>query len=297
MKIKSLNKINRNNEEVYNIEVADNNNYYANNILVSNCHSIKKANEISNILKQIDTPHIFGFTGSLPESKIDEWNVIGKIGPVIFQKSSHELRTENYIADAAIKILKIKYKTPPHLGRESKVFDPGEIYVKENDFLYNNKYRNGIISTICKNLDKNILILVDRIEHGKLIYDIIKESSPLKKVYYIKGDMEIEERENIRALMEIDDNIICIAIAKIFSTGINIRNLHYIFFALAGKAKVNIIQSIGRGLRLHENKQKLVIFDIADDLKYGERHLIKRRELYEKEKINYEIRNFNEKDN
>ncbi len=94
--------------------------------------------------------------------------------------------------------------------------------------------------------------------------------------------------------MEVDDNIICIAISKIFSTGINIKNIHNIVFATPGKAKVKLIQSIGRGLRLHENKSLLKVFDFADNLHYSNKHLRKREKLYSTEKLNYEIKNIRE---
>jgi superfamily II DNA or RNA helicase len=88
--------------------------------------------------------------------------------------------------------------------------------------------------------------------------------------------------------------VVVVAISKIFSTGINIKNLHYIIFSCGGKAKIKIIQSIGRGLRLHKDKDKLIIFDIADEFKYSTAHMEKRIALYEKEKIKYSIKEVNE---
>jgi superfamily II DNA or RNA helicase len=100
----------------------------------------------------------------------------------------------------------------------------------------------------------------------------------------------------VKSLMETSTNVICIAISKIFSTGINIKNLHYIVFAGGGKAKVKIIQSIGRGLRLHKDKKGVIIIDIADMLHYGTRHYTKRIELYKGEKIDYGIKKIYEKE-
>ncbi len=77
--------------------------------------------------------------------------------------------------------------------------------------------------------------------------------------------------------------------------GFNIKNLNYIFFASGGKAKIKILQSIGRGLRLHKNKNKLVIIDIADQLRYGESHSEKRLNLYQQENINLKITDIYEK--
>jgi len=87
--------------------------------------------------------------------------------------------------------------------------------------------------------------------------------------------------------METSDNIICIAISAIFSTGVNIKNLHMIVFASGGKSFIRIIQSIGRGLRLNPNKDKLSIIDLADKLRYSQEHAVRRQEIYTQEKIQF----------
>ena len=102
----------------------------------------------------------------------------------------------------------------------------------------------------------------------------------------MQGSVEVEEREKIRELMENTQGVICIAISKIFSTGISIKNLHNVIFGLIGKARIKIIQSIGRSLRLHHTKEIATIFDIADvSLPYGLRHYDERKRLYYNEKI------------
>ena len=264
-------------------------------LIFDECHKVKKQNQINNILKQIKTPHKFGLTGTMPENKIDQWNVVGKFGPIIYEKPSYELRKQKYIANAMIQILQIEYKTKPLYIKTPSLDNPTAMYEEENDFLYQNSFRNKLIATLSKKVDKNILVLVDRIEHGKILTNEVKKIAPDKNVYFIRGEVEVDDREKIRSLMEKSNNVVCIAITKIFSTGINIKNLHYIIFALVGKAKVKIIQSIGRGLRLHDTKERLVIFDIADELHYSIRHLEKRIMLYKKEKLKYETRKITEK--
>ena len=65
-------------------------------------------------------------------------------------------------------------------------------------------------------------------------------------------------------------------------------------FAGGGKAKIKIIQSIGRGLRLHTDKKELIIFDVADNLRYGQRHMEQRLLLYNSERINYNFTQYYE---
>lgn len=247
-------------------------------------HGLKKTNQLNDIFKNVTTPHRFGFTGTLPPNKIDVWNIVGHIGPVVYEKTSAELRDEKYIANVEVISILINYK---NLKIEKTVADslPAADYLNEMNFLKNNSFRNSKIVEIVDKLNKNTLILLDHIEHGEKIYQLLQQTYINKDVYFIRGDVDVEEREKTRQLAEQSNNVIIVAISKIFSTGISIKNLHYLIFASGGKAKVKTLQSIGRGLRLHPQKEKLVIFDIADLIEYGNQHYTERKKLYDVEKI------------
>jgi superfamily II DNA or RNA helicase len=127
--------------------------------------------------------------------------------------------------------------------------------------------------------------MADRIQHGVLLEAKLREIDKTgRRIFFIQGSTEMEDRESIRKIMNDNNDIIVIAISKIFSTGINIPNLHNVIFGSAGKAKIKIMQSIGRALRLHPTKKAANIFDIAVDTKYGKIHLKERKKLYEQEK-------------
>jgi len=264
-------------------------------LIFDEVHKLRKDNKINKVLDKIDVVNKFGFTGTLPEDKVDQWNIIGKIGPILYKKTSYELREENYLTQAKIKILKLFYKgCPEYLVGEEKFNNPTLGYNNEGDFIFESVFRNEIISKIANKVDGNALIIVDRIKHGELLEEELKKVIKDKKIYFIQGSVKVKAREEMRKLMEENNDIICIAIAKIFSTGINIKNLSYIILGMGGKAKIKIIQTIGRGLRKHENKKLLIIFDIADMLFYGMKHLAKRELLYIKEKIQYEYKEIRE---
>lgn len=261
-------------------------------LIIDEVHKIRKGNEINKILKKIKTPVRFGFTGTMPENLLDQWNIIGKIGPIIYEKSSYQLRLESFISNVSAIVCKLIYKNKPRYPDTN--INATDKFKTEIEFLIKNNFRNDIILKIISKLNKNSLILLDYIEHGLILEDILKKNLKNKKVYFIRGEVEVEEREKIKNLMEVSSDIVIIAISKIFSTGINIKNLHYIIFAGGGKAKIKILQSIGRGLRLHHDKDKLIIIDIADLLLYGEQHLLKRIKLYEKENIPFQTKEISE---
>jgi len=145
-KIKKIEYINRNNEDVYNISVESNHNYYANNILVSNCHKLRKGNKINKIVSNIKTKHKFSFTGTMPENKIDEWNIIGQFGPILMRKTSKELQNDDFVSDALVQVLRIKYKKPLVYKYQSTFLDPTARYDEECEFIYNHPYRNKVIA-------------------------------------------------------------------------------------------------------------------------------------------------------
>ena len=61
-------------------------------LIVDECHKIKASNKISKIVSRIRTPNKYGFTGTLPENNLDKWSIIGKLGPVIYEKTSYETK-------------------------------------------------------------------------------------------------------------------------------------------------------------------------------------------------------------
>jgi superfamily II DNA or RNA helicase len=264
-------------------------------LLYDECHKLRKQNTINKVFSKFKPLHTYGFTGSLPEDKSDIWNIIGHLGPIIFSKKGSELRDEKYIADAKVLGINLKYKNPIKYTQRPSIDNPLGMYLEECEFLYNSDFRNDTISQLCKNINMNTLILVDRLEHQQTLADTIKNKAKDKNVKIIKGDVPSEDREKIKKIMEQSDNVICIAMSAIFATGISINNIHYIIFAQPGKAKIRLLQSIGRGLRLHKNKSKLFIIDIVDDTHYGLLHHEQRLDLYKDEKIEYEEKTIRER--
>jgi superfamily II DNA or RNA helicase len=256
-------------------------------LVIDEVHKLKYGNKINKVVEQIPALFRYGFTGTLPDYKIDQWNIFGKIGRVIYFKESIDLRDQNYISQVHVAALKLTYKNIPQFTTPS-MHNPTAGYEEEITWLQTNPYRNAIIIKLVNKSDKNTLIMVDRIAHGEELLRILQEGTN-KQVHFVHGAVEIEEREMIRKLMEEHDNVACIAISKIFSTGINIKNLHNIIFAAIGKARIKIIQSIGRSLRKHSSKKLATIFDIWDNLRYGNKHMVERLALYNREQIPYSV--------
>jgi superfamily II DNA or RNA helicase len=263
-------------------------------LIIDEVHKLRKDNKINKLIKTIRTPHKFGFTGTMPEQLLDQWNILGQIGRVLYERNSYQLRKQQYVAKARVQVIKLVYNEKPPTFPADR-YDPSARFRREQQFLAKNTFRNAILAKLSQGFDNNSLIMVDYIDHGEELYGVLRSQCKDKQVFFIRGEVAVDERDKVKKLMENTSDVVCIAISKIFSTGINIKNLHYIVFAGGGKAKVKIIQSIGRGLRLHKDKKGVIIIDIADMLHYGSQHYTKRLSLYKGEKIDYGIKKIEQK--
>ena len=95
--------------------------------------------------------------------------------------------------------------------------------------------------------------------------------------------------------MEEGINKVMVASFGTMSTGISVKNIHNIFLIESYKSEVLIKQSLGRGMRLFDGKEKVNIIDFVDDFSFGgkDNYLLKhskeRIEIYKKEQFEYKI--------
>jgi superfamily II DNA or RNA helicase len=130
-------------------------------------------------------------------------------------------------------------------------------------------------------------------KHGIPLYNKLKEMTD--DVYLIYGQTAVDQREEIRQLVNNQENSILVASYGTCSTGINIQNIHNIIFTSSSKSVIRVLQSIGRGLRKSSKKDKVKVYDVSDDLCYKKwrnhtlRHLDERVKIYTNENFRYRL--------
>jgi superfamily II DNA or RNA helicase len=284
MKILKIEKIDYS-EDVYNLHIEDNHNYFANDICVSNCHSLK-GNEVRKVAENaINCTIRIGCTGTMPDQKSSKMQIEGMLGPIIHRVTAKELIDGGQASDIIIKI--------PYIVHPSKILDKlkGSTFEIEKDFLEKYEPRNNAIRAIIKKhktKNHNCLILVDHKDHANILFEKIKELND-GDTFLVTGDMPAPEREKIRQYTNNNEKVVIVATYGVFSTGISIKKLHCVIFGSAGKSKIKVLQSIGRGLRLHKDKKGLILYDIGDNLKYSEKHLQERIDMYTKAQFNIDV--------
>lgn len=271
-------------QSIYNLQKSFFQNFDV--VIGDEAHLFKSKSLVSIMTKLDSAKYRYGFTGTLDGSQTHKWVLEGLFGPSYKVTQTKELIEKGHLSKLQIKVLLLKHS--------EQQFNE---YEEEIQYLINHEKRNKFIKNLVLDLKGNSLVLFNRVEsHGMPLYELInKSASTGRKIFFVHGGVDTQERELVREITEKENNAIIVASYGTFSTGINIKNLHNVIFASPSKSRVRNLQSIGRILRKGNNKSQAVLYDIADDCTYKSRrnytlnHLIERIKIYNEEKFNYEI--------
>jgi superfamily II DNA or RNA helicase len=239
-----------------------------------------------------------GVTGTLSGAKAHEWVLIGLFGQVYKATTSKELMDKKQLAELTIKCLMLKY------SEEECQYMKTASYQEEIDYIVSNPARNKFIVNLALSLEGNTLLLFNFVEkHGDVLYAMLnKKVKEGRKVFYIHGGTDVEDREEIRRIVENEKDAIIVGSVGVLSTGTNIVRLDNIIFASPSKSKIRNLQSIGRGLRVSDTKQSAILFDLADDFTWKSKenftlkHFFERVKIYSEEGFKFKVYKIQMKD-
>lgn len=273
-------------------------------LIADECHGLK-ANVVRSVAESsVNAEYRIGFTGTLPDAVTEKKQVVAALGPVVDIVQHKDLVKKGQISKIKISVPYLQYtkEEKKHIRDETaalvkvaKAQKKQNVetvgYNYERDFVYKHPKRNAFIANVVKRSiqgDKNTLILLNKHEHVNKVVASLEEKGITP--YVVTGKVEMDERNKIRHLLEDSGGNVIVATSGVYSTGISIKRLHTVIFADAGKSKINVLQSVGRGLRMHGTKIRLHLIDIADCLKYGDDHLQHRLDYYARNEFEVEIK-------
>jgi superfamily II DNA or RNA helicase len=221
--------------------------------------------EIQGILeKMTNASHRIGTTGTLQSEKVHKLVIEGFLGPSHKVITTKELMDAKQVSEIKIRPVVLSYND---IDRD---FCKKMTYPDETTFIIGNQSRLNKVAKITAGMPGTTLILVSRRDdHAVPLFEEIKKYAN-RPVYYIAGDVDAEDREEIRQKANQEDCII-VATYRTMSTGTNIPNIKNVIFGSTSKSMITVLQSIGRGLRLASDKTHMTLIDFIDDLRYKKR--------------------------
>lgn len=253
-------------------------------VIVDEVHQAK-ADALKKLLSGpfAHVPIRWGLTGTIPKEDYAQQSIFCMLGPVVGQLSASELQEAGHLAQCHVNIVQLidhaEYKD----------------YQSELKYLVTNKERLAYIARLIDKIKEggNTLILVDRVETGKLLQIELSTLWSLLKdkpdAVFVSGATKASERkEHYDEVAEATGKII-IATYGVAAVGINIPRIFNLILIEPGKSFVRVIQSIGRGIRKAEDKDFVQIWDITSTCKFAKRHLTKRKQFYKEANYPHDV--------
>ena len=249
-------------------------------VMVDEVH-MAKAEVLKKLLTNnlANTPIRWGLTGTVPKDDIDFQNIRVGLGDVIHRVSASELQEKGVLSECHVNVIQTS---------ESKEFGS---YPEELKYLVTDTTRMEWISKLIKGISDsgNTLVLVDRIESGRIITSSIEDS------VFISGEVKTKDRKEEYDEIKTSTNKIIVATYGVAAVGINIPRIFNLVMLESGKSFTRVIQSIGRGIRKADDKDFVQIWDLTASTKYAKKHLTERKKFYKEanypftiEKVKYQ---------
>ena len=225
----------------------------------------------------------------------------GVTGPTVIKVKAKELMDKGLISNVKIKALILQHDDKSFSDNVATIKKYGngkKAFELEQEYIKNSSKRKMFITKLVNKFKNNSLILFHNTAYGTELYDFFRSNILDKDFYYIDGSTSSKKRSFIKQEMEKTDKRVKILVASFgtLSTGVSIKALKNVVFTQSFKSAQIILQSIGRILRLHEDKEnsKAMVFDLVDrfhstykNILYN--HYISRRnELYKIQEYDFD---------
>lgn len=243
-------------------------------VIVDEVH-MAKAEVLKNLLTQnlCNAPIRWGLTGTVPKDDFEAQPIFASIGPVVGGIKAHQLQEMGVLSNLHVNILQL-YDLPEFKS-----------YQEELKYLVTNQDRMAYLSNLVKGISDsgNTLILVNRIDTGKLLTEMIEGA------VFISGEVKGTKRAEEYKEHATMDNKVTVATYGVAAVGINIPRIFNLVLLEPGKSFVRVIQSIGRGIRKADDKDFVQIWDITSTCKFAKRHLTTRKKFYKDAKYPFSL--------
>ena len=160
-------------------------------------------------------------------------------------------------------------------------------YTKHITKCWERNYRIKQFAEAFQEEGRPVMIIVDRVEHGNILQEMIKNSVFVPGSDKGEDDPDDEEQDYRRRMLNsCEKNEIILIGTQWLNTGIDAPAISVLIMAGSTQASATVLQTVGRVIRTHKDsgKDEAVVIDFMDADKHMKKHSLARKRVYESEK-------------
>jgi len=252
-----------------------NNSTFFDILIVDEVHHVNSVDsQYGQIMGTNLAPRRYGLTATVPTEEKQILINEGFFGPIIAELGINEGIRLGIVAKPKMNIIPVPYEVKVN-KRAKGLFRNFYKYGIVKNRARNKLIVNEVINSI--NNDKTTLVIIERKEHGKLIQKMLKYRG--FEIPFVFGDTKKEKRSEVLKGL-ISRKIKATICTKIWKEGINIPSLNHVINAVGLKEEKAVLQAIGRGTRVTDDKKVINVTDFLDPYKFLAEHSVLRMSIY-----------------
>lgn len=207
-----------------------------------------------------------------------EIRIEGALGRKLVDISATELIEGGYLIAPTIFMVRIDHVEASE--------DYGDLYRKHVTNGWQRNFRIKQFAEAFKAAGMPVMVLVERVEHGEVLQDMIQDSLFVAGSDKGEDDPDSDERDfRKRMLDECAENKLILIATSWAYTGVNVPALSTLILAGSNQSTVTTYQQVGRVLRRHapSGKSCAVVVDFLDEEPTLHKHAVRRKKVYKHE--------------
>ena len=250
-------------------------------VVVDECHrcsgTINKATMFSKVLNNLAARYKYGLSATLHRADgliLCTYALLGGVAHTVPDSVVNTLRVEVQRKETGVQI-----------SRKCLDTDGTLVYAKLINYLAEHIERTQMIAIDIERLcaeKHSIILLSDRVEHLKSIYDILCDKAREDAVI-LHGKVKKADRELALEQMRNKEKHILLATYQLAKEGLDVPCLDRLLLATPVKDYAIVVQSVGRIARVCEGKGTPVVYDYVDDIGFLQGMWKKRCTSYRKD--------------
>jgi superfamily II DNA or RNA helicase len=234
-------------------------------VMVDETHHVGESGLFQKLLDTLESAQQFGVTAT--PWRGDAYDITGRFGPASFKMGIAEGMAGGFLSQVDYRLL-LDDIDWAFVRRASQ----HQYSVKElNQALFIPERDEAVLEHLLRTwqeiADPRAIVFCQTIEHAERVSDLLSRSSPMwRRAASIHSRQTKRERETLMTDFRLGRVPIMTA-RDVFNEGLDVPDVNIICFLRVTHSRRIFVQQLGRGLRLREGKDRVIVLDFATDIR------------------------------